>query len=224
MLSGGDECAEKPPCKVSMFKHPLVSNYILSVFSKLPVHPMSRLRHAREQVIYRVIVSTFSRRINARYIDGEDQFHAIEYEIADSSRESSCVVALTITAEPRHWQVATRVAVQVRAVHACAASPFDSTRMLRALWMPCSCACQLCRAAAWHPRPHTSRASGQPLAARLRCMRASSGCARCCGCSSPPCIQGVHAGRVCACHPSLAASVSSTRQCMQRSTPWRVQS
>lgn len=64
------------------------------------------------QVIYRILVSTYQRRINARYIDGEEQFHAIEYEIADSSRESSCVVALTITAEPKNWEQATRVAVQ----------------------------------------------------------------------------------------------------------------
>jgi len=33
-----------------MFRHSLVSNYILSVFAKLPVHPMKTLRHAREQV------------------------------------------------------------------------------------------------------------------------------------------------------------------------------
>lgn len=102
------------PCKVSMFRHPLISNYILSVFSKLPVHPMNSLRHAREQVIYRVLVSTYSRRINARYIDSDEQFHAIDFEIADSSRESSCVVAMTVTAEPKHWEQATRVAVQVR--------------------------------------------------------------------------------------------------------------
>jgi len=43
-------CAEGKPCKVSMFRHSLVSNYILSVFAKLPVHPMMTLRHAREQV------------------------------------------------------------------------------------------------------------------------------------------------------------------------------
>ena len=64
------------------------------------------------QVIYRILVSTYQRRINARYIDGDEQFHAIDYEIADSSRESSCVVALTITAEPKDWEQATRVAVQ----------------------------------------------------------------------------------------------------------------
>lgn len=63
-------------------------------------------------MIYRILVSTYQRRINARYIDGEEQFHAIDYEIADSSRESSCVVALTITAEPKNWEQATRVAVQ----------------------------------------------------------------------------------------------------------------
>ena len=107
--------AEKAkPCKVSMFRHSLISNYILSVFSKLPVHPMNTLRHAREQVIYRVLVSTYARRINARYIDSDEQFHAIDFEIANSSRESSCVVALTVTAEPKHWEQATRVAVQVR--------------------------------------------------------------------------------------------------------------
>jgi hypothetical protein len=96
-----------------MFRHPLISNFILSVFTKLPVHSMDTLRHAREQVIFRILVSTYQRRINARYIDGDALFHAIDFEIADSSRESSCVLVLTVTSEPKHWEEATRVAVQV---------------------------------------------------------------------------------------------------------------
>jgi hypothetical protein len=96
-----------------MFKHPLVSNYILSVFAKLPIHDMSSIRHVMEIVCYRIAVSVFQRRIAARYIEGDAQFHMIEYEIADSSREGTCVVSLTITAEPKDWESATRTAVQV---------------------------------------------------------------------------------------------------------------
>lgn len=39
-----------------MFRHSLVSNYILSVFAKLPVHPMKTLRHAREQVWHPILL------------------------------------------------------------------------------------------------------------------------------------------------------------------------
>lgn len=116
-------CAgEKLPCKVSMFRHPLVSNFILNVFAKLPIHPMATTRNVLEIMCYRIAVSVFQRRIAARYIEGDAQFHMIEYEIADSAREGTCVVSMTVTAEPKDWESATRAAVQARTAPGCCLS------------------------------------------------------------------------------------------------------
>jgi hypothetical protein len=126
-----------------MFRHPLVSNYILSVFAKLPIHDMSSIKHVMEIVCYRIAVSVFQRRIAARYIEGDAQFHMIEYEIADSSREGTCVVSLTITAEPKDWESATRAAVQVCLYYALFVSFIDvSTNCLllhRRVRVPAPC-------------------------------------------------------------------------------------
>ena len=102
-----------------MFRHPLVSNYILNVFSKLPIHPMSTNMSVLETMCYRIIVSVFQRRISMRYIAGDAQFSSIEMEIADSGREGTCVASVTITAEPKDWEGATRAAVQVRRRRRC---------------------------------------------------------------------------------------------------------
>jgi hypothetical protein len=96
-----------------MFKHPLVSSYILNVFAKLPIHPMTTHQHALETLCYRIIVSVFMRRISARYVAGDAQFSLIEMEIADSGREGTCVVSMTVTSEPKDWESATRAAAQV---------------------------------------------------------------------------------------------------------------
>ena len=97
-----------------MFKHPLISYYILNVFSKLPIHPMGTRQHILETMCYRIIVSVFQRRISRRYINGDVVFNSIEMEIADSGREGTCVASVTITAEPKDWEGATRAAVEAR--------------------------------------------------------------------------------------------------------------
>jgi hypothetical protein len=97
-----------------MFKHPLISYYILNVFAKLPIHPMNTRMSVLETMCYRIIVSVYQRRISTRYINGDAQFSSIEMEIADSGREGTCVASITVTAEPKDWQGATRAAVQAR--------------------------------------------------------------------------------------------------------------
>jgi hypothetical protein len=59
-------------------------------------------------------VSVFQRRVSRRYVNGDARFTSIEMEIADSGREGTCVASMTITAEPKDWEGATRAAVQVR--------------------------------------------------------------------------------------------------------------
>ena len=97
-----------------MFKHPLVSYYILNIFAKLPIHPMKTHQNLLEAVVYRIIVSIFQRRVSSRYVAGDAQFSSIDMEIADSGREGTCVVSMTITAEPKDWESATTAAVQVQ--------------------------------------------------------------------------------------------------------------
>ena len=46
-----------------MFKHPLISYYILNVFAKLPIHPMRTHMSILETMCYRIIVSVFQVRL-----------------------------------------------------------------------------------------------------------------------------------------------------------------
>lgn len=96
-----------------MFKHPLVSNFILSIFAKLPIHAMDALLHVKEVLIHRIIVSVYQRRIGKRYTGDDASFHSIDLEISDSGREGACVCTLAVTSEPKDWEGAVRVAVQV---------------------------------------------------------------------------------------------------------------
>ena len=100
---------ETVPMEVSIFKHPLVSNFNLSVFAKLPTHSMDRLSHVKEVLIHRILVSVYQRRIGRSYNEGEASFHSIELDISDSGREGCCVCTLTVSSEPKDWEGAVKV-------------------------------------------------------------------------------------------------------------------
>lgn len=57
------------PAPVSIFRHPLLQHFMLSVFCKLPLIPMTRVEHLQHQVMIRIILSAFQFRINARWAD-----------------------------------------------------------------------------------------------------------------------------------------------------------
>eukprot|EP01018_Ginkgo_biloba_P031971 Gb_23136 [translate_table: standard] len=60
----------------------------------------------------RIFLSTLHFRINTRYKSSNPPFTAIELDHSDSGREGCTVSTLTVTAEPRNWRDAVKVAVQ----------------------------------------------------------------------------------------------------------------
>eukprot|EP00798_Chlamydomonas_sp_ICE-L_P019762 gene19762-26456_t len=125
------------PAKISIFRHPLLQHYMLSIFCKLPVQPMTTMGHMRQLIMTRIIVSVFQFRVNARYVEADPPFMSvsmwtflargertvqyveadppfmsISMDISDSGREGCSVSALTITSAPPDWKGATSVAMQ----------------------------------------------------------------------------------------------------------------
>uniref|UniRef100_A0A6U0W9G0 Mitochondrial processing peptidase n=1 Tax=Polytomella parva TaxID=51329 RepID=A0A6U0W9G0_9CHLO len=97
---------------ISVFRHPLLQQFMLTLFCKLPIQPMTRMGDLRVLLMLRIILSVFQFRINGRYVQADPPFQAISLDVSDSSREGCAVSTLTITAEPSGWAGAVRVAVE----------------------------------------------------------------------------------------------------------------
>ncbi|CAL8466878.1 g6414 [Coccomyxa elongata] len=102
---------EMPPT-VRVFKHRLLQHFMLSLFCKLPVQPMTRIRDMRTAFMVRIMLSVLQFRLNRRYVEANPPFVAIELDQSDSGREGCAVSTLTITSEPSDWRGAVQVAVQ----------------------------------------------------------------------------------------------------------------
>ncbi|KAG2497394.1 hypothetical protein HYH03_004550 [Edaphochlamys debaryana] len=100
------------PAEPRIFRHPLLQHFMLSVFCKLPIQPMTRMVHLKHLLLLRIILSVFQFRINGRYVTGQPPFLSIALDISDSGREGCAVSTLTITSEPADWRGAVQVAVQ----------------------------------------------------------------------------------------------------------------
>ncbi|KAG2437818.1 hypothetical protein HXX76_005438 [Chlamydomonas incerta] len=100
------------PAEVKIFRHPLLQHFMLSVFCKLPIQPMTRMAHLKQLLMLRIILSVFQFRINGRYVTGQPPFLSIALDISDSGREGCAVSTLTVTSEPADWRGAVSVAVQ----------------------------------------------------------------------------------------------------------------
>ncbi|CAD7695599.1 unnamed protein product [Ostreobium quekettii] len=103
---------DEEPAKVDIFKHPLLQHFMLSVFCKLPVQPITKEGGLQYLLMLRTILSVLQFRINARYSQQDPPFMGIEIDISDSGREGCCVSTLTITSEPCDWRGAVRVALE----------------------------------------------------------------------------------------------------------------
>lgn len=57
--------AEKP-APVSIFQHPLLQHFMLSVFCKVPITPMTTMGHLRQLLMIRTILSVFQFRVTKR--------------------------------------------------------------------------------------------------------------------------------------------------------------
>ncbi|KAL6754220.1 peptidase M16 inactive domain-containing protein [Haematococcus lacustris] len=89
-----------------------MQHFSLTVFAKLPVVSLTHMRHMKNMLISRIILSVWQFRIARRYAAANAPFVKIELDISDSGREGCAVSTLAIKAEPRDWEGAVGVAVQ----------------------------------------------------------------------------------------------------------------
>lgn len=103
-------CTEtKPP---QIFQHELLQNFSINMFCKVPVNKVRTFGDLRNVLMKRIFLSALHFRINTRYQSSNPPFTAVELDHSDSGREGCTVTTLTVTAEPRNWQNAIKVAVQ----------------------------------------------------------------------------------------------------------------
>ncbi|CAA6672630.1 unnamed protein product [Spirodela intermedia] len=103
---GGD--AEDP----QIFQHELIQNFSINMFCKIPVNQVQTYGGLRDVLMKRIFLSALHFRINTRYKSSNPPFTSVELDHSDSGREGCTVTTLTITAEPKNWQNAIKVAVQ----------------------------------------------------------------------------------------------------------------
>lgn len=124
------------PAPVTIFRHPLLQQFMLSVYCKLPIKSMTDLEGLRRMVIIRLILSAFQFRINKRYVESESPFVAIEMDISDSGREGCAVGTLAVTSEPRDWRGAVKEAVtEVKRLQRFGLTPTELDRYKKAMLM-----------------------------------------------------------------------------------------
>ncbi|XP_076960383.1 stromal processing peptidase, chloroplastic-like [Bidens hawaiensis] len=99
----------KPP---QIFQHELLQNFSVNMFCKIPVNKVQTYGDLRNVLMKRIFLSALHFRINSRYKSSSPPFTSIELDHSDSGREGCTVTTLTVTAEPKSWQGAIKVATQ----------------------------------------------------------------------------------------------------------------
>ncbi|KAL8110200.1 hypothetical protein AgCh_026060 [Apium graveolens] len=107
-LPGVGEYVKSP----QIFQHELLQNFSVNMFCKIPVKKVRTYGDLRNVLMKRIFLSALHFRINTRYKSSNPSFTSIELDHSDSGREGCTVTTLTVTAEPRNWQNAIKVAVQ----------------------------------------------------------------------------------------------------------------
>ncbi|KAK9684952.1 hypothetical protein RND81_10G245300 [Saponaria officinalis] len=105
----GSSSVPDPP---QIFQHELLQNFSFNMFCKVPVSKVRTYGDLRAVLMKRIVLSALHFRINTRYKSSNPPFTAIELDHSDSGREGCTVTTLTVTAEPRNWRDAIKVAVQ----------------------------------------------------------------------------------------------------------------
>ena len=54
------------PAAINIFRHPLLHSFMLSIFCKLPILPMTRMEHLRQSFMMRILLSVFQFRVHGR--------------------------------------------------------------------------------------------------------------------------------------------------------------
>ncbi|PNX92954.1 insulinase (peptidase family M16) family protein, partial [Trifolium pratense] len=104
----GSSANLNPP---QIFQHELLQNFSINMFCKIPVNKVQTYGDLRIVLMKRIFLSALHFRINTRYKSSNPPFTSVELDHSDSGREGCTVTTLTITAEPKNWQNAIRVAV-----------------------------------------------------------------------------------------------------------------
>uniref|UniRef100_A0A1J3E1S0 Stromal processing peptidase, chloroplastic n=1 Tax=Noccaea caerulescens TaxID=107243 RepID=A0A1J3E1S0_NOCCA len=121
----------KPP---QIFKHELLQNFAINMFCKIPVNKVQTFGDLRNVLMKRIFLSALHFRINTRYKSSNPPFTSVELDHSDSGREGCTVTTLTVTAEPKNWQNAVKVAVQeVRRLKEFGVTKGELTRYMDAL-------------------------------------------------------------------------------------------
>ncbi|KAI3681024.1 hypothetical protein L6452_35806 [Arctium lappa] len=107
-LSGRNEDPKSP----QIFQHELLQNFSINMFCKIPVNKVQTYGDLRNVLMKRIFLSALHFRINSRYKSSSPPFTSIELDHSDSGREGCTVTTLTVSAEPKSWQSAIKVAAQ----------------------------------------------------------------------------------------------------------------
>lgn len=107
-LPGSSSVADPP----QIFQHELLQNFSFNMFCKIPVNKVRTFGGLRNVLMKRIVLSALHFRINTRYKSSNPPFTGIELDHSDSGREGCTVTTLTVTAEPKNWRDAIKVAVQ----------------------------------------------------------------------------------------------------------------
>ncbi|KAI3800722.1 hypothetical protein L1987_28816 [Smallanthus sonchifolius] len=95
-----------------IFQHELLQNFSVNMFCKIPVNKVQTYGDLRNVLMKRIFLSALHFRINSRYKSSSPPFTSIELDHSDSGREGCTVTTLTVTAEPKSWKSAIKVATQ----------------------------------------------------------------------------------------------------------------
>ncbi|KAK3037007.1 hypothetical protein RJ639_029996 [Escallonia herrerae] len=129
-LPGINEDLKSP----QIFQHELLQNFLINMFCKIPVQKVRTYGDLRNVLMKRIFLSALHFRINTRYKSSNPPFTSIELDHSDSGREGCTVTTLTVTAEPKNWPNAIKVAVQeVRRLKEYGVTKGELTRYLDAL-------------------------------------------------------------------------------------------
>ncbi|KAK9950839.1 hypothetical protein M0R45_006305 [Rubus argutus] len=121
----------KPP---QIFQHELIQNFSFNMFCKIPVNRVRTYGDLRNVLMKRIFLSALHFRINTRYKSSNPPFTSIELDHSDSGREGCTVTTLTVTAEPKNWQSAIKVAAhEVRRLKEFGVTKGELTRYIDAL-------------------------------------------------------------------------------------------
>ncbi|XP_022996934.1 stromal processing peptidase, chloroplastic-like isoform X1 [Cucurbita maxima] len=127
----GSSVDANPP---QIFQHELLQNFSINMFCKIPVNKVQTFSDLRDVLMKRIFLSALHFRINTRYKSSNPPFTSIELDHSDSGREGCTVTTLTVTAEPKNWQNAIKVAVQeVRRLKEFGVTKGELTRYMDAL-------------------------------------------------------------------------------------------